>query len=415
MKNHDLAQEKLVQEDGRNFRVDTRAYTNREVFEAEMQRIFERTWVYVAHESEIQKPGDFKTTTVGRNPVIVSRAQHDGRLYVLLNACRHRGNAVARESYGSGRSFRCPYHGWVYSGSGELTALTNPRGYPPEFAAELGGLIRLRTETYRGLIFATFNEALPPLVDHLAAVRKYIDLWADLSPDPEFQVERPHHYAYQGNWKFQAENAVDGWHARFVHESAFQTVAEFGGPAANTRSTVGRTRGFEHGFAILERPGISQGMNPGQIALYRSALERRHSAERTELLWHVRHIFLFPNVILFDNLIRVIHPVSPEETIVTSQPLIARGLPEDCNRTRLLEVQSRLATAGMVSLDDLEVFASNQTGLRGDRMRHVVLSHGMGQDKPVEGSSELVGEDTSELPQRSLYRQWSRLMSAAAQ
>ena len=409
MKSHDL-----VQEDARNFRVDTRAYTDGDIFQAEMQRIFERTWVYVGHESEVEKPGDFKTTTVGRNPVILSRAQRDGKLYVLLNACRHRGNAVARESYGSGRHFRCPYHGWVYSGSGELTAVTNPRGYPPEFAKELGGLIQVRSETYRGLVFASFNEEVAPLVEHLGPVRKYIDLWADLSPDPEFQVARPHHYAFQGNWKFQAENAVDGWHARFVHESAFQTVAEFGGPAANTRSVVGRTRGFDRGFAILERPGIHQGMSTQQLDTYRGELARRHSPERTELLWHVRHIFLFPNVVLFDNLIRVIHPFSIEETIVTSQPLIARGLPEECNRTRLLELQSRLATAGMVSLDDLEIFSSNQTGLRGDRMRHVVLSHGMAQDQRLDGGGELVGEDTSELPQRSLYRQWSRLMEAAS-
>ena len=402
----------LVLEEPRNFRVDTRVYTDAAVFEAEIDRIFERTWVYVAHTSEVENPGDFKTTTIGRSPVIVSRAHQDGKLYVLLNECRHRGNAVARENRGNGRTFRCPYHGWVYSGSGELTGLTNPRGYPANFAAELGGLLKLRTATYRGLIFASLNDDVPDIEEHLGDIRKYIDLWADLSPEPEFRVARPHHYAFQGNWKFQAENAVDGWHARFVHESAFQTNAEFGGPPANSRSTIGHTRAFDGGCAILERPGIRQGMSDAQIATYRNALARRHSPEQLERLWHVRQIFLFPNVLLFDNLIRVIHPVSTDHTLVTSYPLLAQGLPDDCNSTRLLEVQSRLATTGMVSLDDLEVFASNQTGMRARKMRWVVLSHGMGQERAGE-ASEVVGEDTSELPQRGLYRQWAKCMSAA--
>src|SRR6185436_3205306 len=226
---------------------------------------------------------------IGRNPVIVARAE-DGKIHVLLNECRHRGNAVCRESRGSLKNFTCPYHGWVYSLSGDLVGVTHPKGYPADFAEKLGGLLNLRTETYRGLIFASMRDDVPRLEDHLGDVRKYIDLWADLSPEPEFKLAKPHHYGYQGNWKFQCENVIDGWHARFVHESAFQTVAEFGGPPTSARSTVGCTRSFDHGCAILERPGISQGLSPEQIVDYRKLLEKRHGAERLEKLWYVRHI-----------------------------------------------------------------------------------------------------------------------------
>lgn len=398
----------MVVESGNDFRVDTRVYLDQSVFDEEMRRIYESTWVYVGHTSEIPDAGDYKTTTVGLNPVIVSRSA-DGQVNVLLNECRHRANAVCRESYGNARNFQCHYHGWVYSLSGEIVGITHPQGYPADFAQKLGGLLRLRHAVYRGLIFASMTDAVPSIEDHLGDVRKYVDLWADLSPEPEFRVAKPHLYGYQGNWKFQAENGHDGWHARFVHESAFQTAADFGGPPASARSTAGCTRAFDGGFGILERHGISQGLSAAQLDAYRAALGRNRTPDELELRWHVRHIFLFPNLFLFDNLIRVIQPVDVATTNVMSHPLLLNGVSPDINRVRMHEVQARLGTTGMVSLDDLEMFAGNQTGMRGRKMRWVVLSHGMGQEEKVAGS-ELKGEDHSELPQRALYRQWARLM-----
>lgn len=404
------AHSELVREKADDFRVDTRIYTDPAVFDEEMHRIFEKTWVYVGHTSEVQNPGDFKTAVVGRNPVIVSHSR-DGRIYVLLNECRHRANAVCRETRGSARTFNCPYHGWVYSDSGDLVGVTHPQGYPAGFAAEIGGLLKLKTAVYRGLIFASLEENVPGIEEHLGQARQYVDEWADLSPEPEFILARPHHYAYHGNWKFQAENAIDGWHARFVHESAFQTVSEFGVRTAKDRSVRGRTCGFDAGMAMLERPGIHQGLSEKQTQAYRELLLRRHSPERMDRIWRTRHIYLFPNVLLFEDLVRVINPVSCDRTTVTSQPLLLRGAPDDLNRVRMLDVQSRLGTTGMVNLDDLEMFAANQTGMRGAKMQWVVLSHGMGQDKRGPGS-EVEGEDTSEIPQRAIYRRWAQLMSA---
>ena len=400
----------LVMETADDFRVDTRIYTDPAIFKDEMQRIFETTWVYVGHACEVAKPGDFKTASIGFNPVVVSHAE-DGEIHVFLNECRHRGNAVCRTRGGSARNFECPYHGWVYALNGDLIGVTEPKGYPPDFAEKIGGLVKLRVATYRGLIFASLNDDVLDIETHLGGVRKYVDLWADLSPEPEFRLVQPHLYSYGGNWKFQAENAIDGWHARFVHRSAFETVADFGGPPTSSRSTVGATRGFDNGFGILERPGIPFGLSPEQQREYRELLARRHAPERVDLIWNVRHIFLFPNVLLFDNLIRVVQPSAVDNTIVMSYPLQARGLPDDLNRSRLREVQARLSTSGMVNTDDLEMFVANQTGMRGTKMRWIVLSHGQQHDRRLD-RSELQGADTSELPQRSIYRRWAEMMSA---
>ena len=71
-------------------RVSRLVYTDPNVFELEMERIFGRAWLYVGHESQIPNPGDYFTTDLGRQPVIMIR-QNDQSIRVLLNRCTHRG------------------------------------------------------------------------------------------------------------------------------------------------------------------------------------------------------------------------------------------------------------------------------------------------------------------------------------
>src|SRR2546427_6090454 len=123
----------LVKED----RVHRRLYTDPAIFEAEMRLIFEQTWVFVGHDSEIAQPGDFKTTYIGRNPVIMSR-DRDGQIHVLMNRCMHRGAVVCREERGNTSAFRCSYHGWTYNSRGELVVVTSRGGYAPDFDLPFG-------------------------------------------------------------------------------------------------------------------------------------------------------------------------------------------------------------------------------------------------------------------------------------
>ena len=404
-----LSYSSMVQENATEFKVRTQAYTDPDVFQEEMHRIFEKTWVYVGHESEIEEPGDYRTSTVGLNPVIVSRGA-DGAVRVMLNECRHRGNAVCRAPRGNSKNFRCPYHDWIYQNTGELISPSFPKAYPPEFDKTTMGLVQLRVGIHRGLIFASMNPLVESLDEHLGDVKHYIDLWADLCPEGEWRPLKPHRYGYEGNWKFQAENGHDGWHARFVHESAFETFKKFA-PRPGTGPVVGRTRGFSGGHGLLERPGIYEGLSDEQLAQWKGMLIEKHGAERADSIMHVRHILLFPNLYLFDNLIRVIQPIAANRTEVASSFLSLRGVPEEWNRVRLQEAQGRLSTTGLVSEDDLEMFASNQTGMQSSGMDWIVLSHGIHQ----EGSGPLgerEGEDMSEVPQRSIYREWARLMGA---
>src|SRR4051794_7205130 len=89
-------------------------YVDREIYDLEQERIFARSWLYLAHETQLREPGDYITTFMGEDPVIVVRGA-DGQIQAFLNACRHRGMRVCRADEGNTSFFRCPYHAWTYS------------------------------------------------------------------------------------------------------------------------------------------------------------------------------------------------------------------------------------------------------------------------------------------------------------
>jgi len=123
---HELVPGDLFRED----RLHRTVYTEPRVFEAEMDRVFGRTWLYVGHESEIDKPGDYKTTFMGLHPVIVSRSEGGG-IHVLYNRCTHRAATVCQYDSGNSSFFRCDYHGWTFRNDGTLIGQTFSSGYDP--------------------------------------------------------------------------------------------------------------------------------------------------------------------------------------------------------------------------------------------------------------------------------------------
>src|SRR4051812_17839622 len=86
------------------------AFVSEEVYSKEIERIFNRKWIYLAHESEIPQAGDYVTRTLGDAPVVVIRSS-TGKIHAVLNSCRHRGTKLCRADSGQIKRFICPYHG----------------------------------------------------------------------------------------------------------------------------------------------------------------------------------------------------------------------------------------------------------------------------------------------------------------
>lgn len=410
----------LVVDDGHRFRVHSSVHTCPEIFELELQRIFYRTWVYVGHESEVPKPGDYRTTVIGRQPVILSRDE-DGRLHVVLNRCMHRGAVVCRSERGHSNHFRCPYHNWVYRNDGTLVGMAQPSGYSDDFDRSELSLVRVpRVKAYRGLVFACMDPDVVPLAERLGRLTWYIDQWCDRSPSGRIGVTSAvHRYSYPGNWKFQLENGVDGYHGNYVHDSFLRILDRSGdrrrSEVVGARNGVGsrnHAKALPHGDGMLERAGGMLGTfdyrsHPAYVEQVRQA----HGADRVEDVLTQRNILIFPNVYLFESHIRVVRPVSPRETIVDNFPTVLEGAAAGVNEARLSEHERFFGPASFGATDDIEIFILNQTGVLAEGAQWLDFSRGLHRES-VNEHGEVLGHSTDEVPQRSMYREWARLMGS---
>jgi phenylpropionate dioxygenase-like ring-hydroxylating dioxygenase large terminal subunit len=189
-----------------------RAFTSPAVYEAELDRVFARSWVHVADVTELARPGDFVAAAIGATPVVVVRGQ-DGAVRTFLNACRHRGTTLAEGRGNCGRSLDCPYHAWSYATDGRLIGVPDRE----EFAGcdlQAMGLVPVRTGVAAPMVFACLDAAAPPLEEWLGELPAA--LVRGRAADMRLAFERT--YDVDVNWKVYVENGLEGYHVRFVHD-----------------------------------------------------------------------------------------------------------------------------------------------------------------------------------------------------
>lgn len=416
----------LVKED----RVHGSVYTDLNIFEEELDKIFYRGWVYVGHASEIPQPGDFRMTTIGRQSVIMVR-DDSGEVRLLMNRCTHRANAVCQVERGNAKKFRCAYHGWTYRNNGDLLGVTYQDRYGEWFRKEDFGLRKApRMAMYRGFVFGSLSPVGVTLDEHLGpAVKEQLDFFIDLSPEGELDVTAGvHKYGYRANWKFQVENSMDGYHPNFVHQTFFANIQRRTGAKLtdlfNSGSTS-HTRDLGNGHVMLDyRPYNRANQRRMQAALptrpggqaYLDAMVNRYGQERAEEILTAggTHLLVFPNLVLIGVHIRVIRPVTIDETEVFLYPTLLKGVPAEVNATRLRGHEAFYGPAGGGATDDLEMFERNQMGLSAQVDPWLVLGRGLHQEsQDMDGT--LVGQITDEVTQRGIWRQWKKVMAQSVE
>jgi len=419
----------LVLDKPHTFRVHTKAYRDNDVFEAEMRRIFEKTWIYVGHVSEIPKLYDYKTSYIGLQPVIVTRGDGDV-INVFVNRCMHRGAVLCREAHGNAQQFDCPYHGWVYTNDGKLVAVTHKDelgGYSANFDQPKGLFKVPKVEVYRGFIFASFNAEVQPLLQHLGRAKLVIDRRLNQSPVGEIELRsQPFVGRYQGNWKFQAENIVDDYHFLFVHRAFVDLQSKYGDttgnfglhPGGNTAEMRkqryrGNVWGTPQGHGILDAAlGTLEPLLTGRFADHYKKLAEIHGEE--ELAWIAGRgiLSMFPNMGMIHQQIRTWRPIAPDLTEVTIYPYALKGAPEAYNEGVLHAQERFYGPAGYGATDDMEMFGLNHEGLSGRAIDWVLLERGVDTDDILE-SGDVQGKPSSEACMRGFWRQWRQLMSEA--
>lgn len=422
-------------------RVHRSLYTDREVFELELKRVFGGTWLFVGHDSQVRNAGDFYCTKLGRQPVIMVRGG-DGKVRVLHNRCAHRGLLVCAEEQGSAKNFRCAYHGWTYAPDGRLISLPLKDGYGPGFdrdIAQYGLKPAARVESYRGFLFASLAADGPSLDDHLGPIKTSFDDMVDRAPDGEIEVAGGifKHY-YDGNWKLYIENVNDLLHPRFVHESSIdsanrqdKTVHSDGAGDIAVRQMIQNgvlaqiwdkvnVWTFANGHSFMgdyhdDKRLLGDGEDP-VFAEYYAALERRHGAVRAREILEVSRF----NTIVYPNLtfqsqfrqLRVIHPLAADRTEVHVFSFRLKGAPERMFHDTVRFANAINSPASQILTDDLEVYRRAQTGMLNEGPEWVFLGRGAGRDVR-DNVGERGDHGTSEIHIRNQFHAWLGLMAAA--
>ena len=357
-------------------RVDRSVFACPELFEQEFKLIWEKVWVFLAHESQIPKPKDFITTWIGRTPVIVNRNKA-GQLGAFVNVCSHRGATLCRLSKGRAADFTCSFHGWSFDLDGQLQApmAEDGGGYPAGFDKSQLGLRRVRLESYRGFLFGTLNDEAEPLTDYLAESKTFIDLLVDQSPDGIEVLKGRSIYTFEGNWKLQAENGVDGYHVGAVHANYTATLrhrARSNSPGQKVKAmNVGDIPRSEGGSYDLGRGHTmiwSDWSNPQDRPIHarKEQLIRDLGAEKADwVVGRLRNMLLYPNVFLMDQMssqIRIFRPLAVNRTEVTIYCFGPVGEAPADREKRIRQYEDFFNASGMATPDDLTEFEESHKG-----------------------------------------------------
>ncbi len=378
-------------------------YSDPEIYEAEQRTIFRRSWVFLAHESEIAKPGDFVVRRIVNDSFIVARGD-DGVVRAMFNMCLHRGMQVCRSEVGNATSFRCPYHAWSYKNDGRLAGLPF---HEDAYGGERG-LIReenrllepAATEIRHGMVFVRLSGEGPSLDEFIGDFGYYLDFYAHQSP-AGLEMRGPQRWRVNTNWKIGCENFVgDMYHTPFTHRSVVD-ISLFREPKANKRKEgvlyfAGRGGGttyklptgdFRERMNYVGYPDemIDRAANAWSEAQHRLIDDDGFMVSAATLFPNLSFVHNWPqvrgdgDVVPFISL-RQWQPVSPTETEVLSWFAVDANAPEDFKRDSYRAYLMCFGSSGMFEQDDAENWVSITATSRGSMARELLLNSRMGLD-----------------------------------
>jgi len=403
--------------------VDRRIFFDEDVYQMELERIFARAWNFMCHDSQIPNPGDFFMTFIGEDRVIVVR-DNDGLPQVLVNSCRHRGNAVCRAEEGHATSFMCTYHGWTYDLKGNLVGVPGFKEvYHEELDRENWGLIRAaQVDTYRGFVFACMDAEAPGLEEFLGEVGRlglrYLSNRGTIRAVPGVQK-----FTIPCNWKLAVDNLFDWYHVGISHGAAI--LAGVGGPDSKMTLTSELTK--EH-FVMLGEYGHAVGgpkYTDKNMEMMRKMGFDESWRDRDEVradmgdvaLRSVGHPSIFPNLWVTEgNQLSLRIPKGPGKTEIWWFSFLEDEMPPEQRAMRRGFMNHIFGPAGALEQEDGENWGESTRGTRGVVSRRYPLNYAMnlrrGQVQKEESGPAFIEAAVNEHGQLWTYRAWADWMAA---
>jgi phenylpropionate dioxygenase-like ring-hydroxylating dioxygenase large terminal subunit len=412
-------------------------YVSDAVYRAEMKHLFANTWVFVGHDSQTPKKGDYITTQIGDQPVIQVRHSDDS-IHVLYNRCPHKGTKIAIDRSGNtGKFFRCPYHAWSFKTNGCLLAIPLKKGYDGTGLDKTESAKGMKpvgaVKVYRGFVFARLAEDGIGFDEFFGDSLSSLDNLVDRSPEGRVEISGPPlRYMHKCNWKMLVENQTDTCHPMVAHESsagtainiykemgepeprpaAMQIIAPFMSPYEFFEGMGIRTWPNGHGHT-----GVNMSIHSDYDAIpgYFEAMCNTYGEDRAkEILDENRHnTIYFPNIMVKAPLqqIRNFIPLGPDKTLVESYVYRLVGAPEQLVAMSAMYNRMINAPTSIVGHDDLEMYERAQEGLHSDGLEWVNIQRLYQNDEDY--SKEAVENGTTERQMRNQFDAWVRFMTSS--
>lgn len=408
-------------------------YIDREIFNLEIQRIFACAWNYLCHESQVPNPGDYLTADIAGNPVIVIRGE-DSLVRILHNRCAHRGAKVLETAQGNANVLTCSFHGWCYGTDGGLLSIPcrdNYRGTEVDKNPAGNGLSGVRTDSYRGFIFANPDGNALDLADYLGGAGRALDNMVDRSPEGKLEaVNSSFRAIYRNNWKIYLENLHDGMHPLNVHQSSIAAsreqisrIEKASGKIAPLALQLVQTnaqsyRQMEELEVTCYKYGHSdmRGFrNPDNDAdpIYREYINQHQQSYGREksaqiLNTNLHNVNFYPNASAHPRFLqmRVIRPISVDRTAIEISVFRWKGAPDEINRRNIIYANTIHSPSSLIKPDDLEAYRRVQEGLHASG-REWISQHSLFDPDTDDASPQSA---LSEQYIRNQYRAWLSYM-----
>lgn len=426
MQSQTFVAEDLIRDEGAL--VSRRVFTDPDLYRVELERVFGRSWLFLAHDTQIPRAGDYVTTFMGEDPVLVIR-QSDGSVKAFLNACAHRGPLLCAAEEGRAKTFTCPYHGWVYGADGRLLDIRpeGEAGFGDTLDKSRWGLRAIRLESYKGLHFGNFDSAAPNLRDFLGGSTWYLDILFEPLPSGVEFVGGTMRQRLKCNWKIAAENIfADTYHVFAAHavaagvclgDKSGMSVGIEGGAGSNDMSATVSGHGWNanfdgHGSFVLFR-------EPEKWFAYVDRQRPRYAQhlgqERAAFIGSSINGGVFPNFLFVPGFTyRQVHPKGPNECEIWMWTVVDRELPEELKQEMVRFNARMLGTSGMFESDDcanMERVGMTVAGTLGSRQwSNYAMRKGNEKRHPL--FPGLVDRRMSDNCFRGFYRRWAEFMNA---